>query len=58
LRNNILKGVNMTVAYYWTECDACGVETEVDVYDETEIPQFCPMCGFSTTWGPLEGEDD
>jgi hypothetical protein len=48
----------MTVAYYWTECDACGVETEVDVYDETEIPQFCPMCGFSTKWGPLEGEDD
>lgn len=41
---------------YYTECDACGVETQVLVLDESEIPQFCPMCGYSAEFEELEDE--
>ena len=40
-------------AEYWTECESCGVETQVLVVDETEIPQYCPMCGFTSEYEEL-----
>lgn len=48
----------MAIACYGTECEACGVETEVDVFDESEAPQFCPMCGFAAEWYQLEEDED
>lgn len=42
---------------YWTECEACEVETQVMVIDEEEIPQHCPMCGFSTIYEPFDSSD-
>ena len=39
---------------YWTECDNCGVETQVLVIDESEIPQYCPMCGYHVKYEELD----
>ena len=39
---------------YWTECQACDTETQVMVFDQEEIPQFCPMCGFQCDYEELE----
>jgi len=39
---------------YWTECEACETETQVMVIDQEEIPQYCPMCGFSVSFEELE----
>jgi len=52
MRNHIL-GEQMEKEY-WVECHACDVETQVLVVDEDEIPQYCPMCGFSVEYEELE----
>jgi len=39
---------------YWAECDQCDTETQVLVVYEEEIPQYCPMCGFSVEYEELE----
>ena len=39
---------------YWTECEACETETQVMVIDQEEIPQYCPMCGFSVEFEELD----
>ena len=39
---------------YWTECEACDTETQVMVIDQEEVPQHCPMCGFSCIYEELE----
>ena len=41
---------------YWTECEACETETQVLVVDEEEIPQYCPMCGFSVDYEELAND--
>ena len=38
---------------YWTECEVCGVETEVYIEGD-DLPTFCPMCGEETEWTLLE----
>ena len=30
---------------YNTNCEVCGVQTSVIVFDIDEKPIFCPMCG-------------
>lgn len=30
---------------YELECDVCESVVEVIVYDNSEEPQYCPMCG-------------
>lgn len=30
---------------YTLECPSCGVEMELMVCDEDELPCYCPMCG-------------
>jgi len=30
---------------YTLECPACEVSMEVKVFEEDELPVFCPMCG-------------
>tara|TARA_R100001377_G_C3183511_1_gene107608 strand:+ start:77 stop:214 length:138 start_codon:yes stop_codon:yes gene_type:complete len=30
---------------YYGQCYNCEVETEVLVYEESELPLYCPMCG-------------
>ena len=42
---------------YWTECEACETETQVMVIDEEEMPQYCPMCGFSVAYEPFDSAD-
>jgi rubrerythrin len=39
---------------YWVECEVCGVETEVVVLDEEEVPQHCPMCGSVVEYEEIE----
>ena len=39
---------------YWTECESCETETQVIVIDEEEVPQYCPMCGFSVDYEEVE----
>ena len=40
---------------YWTECESCETETQVIVIDEEEeVPQYCPMCGFSVEYEEVE----
>ena len=41
---------------YWTECIACGTESQVMVLDNDEEPQFCPMCGSPMQFERLEEE--
>ena len=45
---------NVLETEYWTECPGCGVETQVLVIDEEEIPQFCPMCGMAVEFEELD----
>jgi predicted RNA-binding Zn-ribbon protein involved in translation (DUF1610 family) len=35
---------------YWTDCDACDVETTVSVGESEEVPLHCPMCGHETEY--------
>lgn len=42
---------------YWTECVACDTETQVVVFDTEEIPQYCSMCGYPSTYEIVEDDD-
>lgn len=39
---------------YYGQCDNCDVETQVLVLEEEELPLFCPMCGSSMEYEPLD----
>lgn len=39
---------------YIGQCDGCDVETRITVINEEEVPLFCPMCGYTTDFEPLE----
>lgn len=39
---------------YYGFCDNCDVETHVIVIDESEPPLYCPMCGYTVDFEPLE----
>lgn len=41
---------------YWTECEGCGVETQVLVINEEEQPTYCPMCGFYCDYEELDDD--
>lgn len=41
---------------YWTECEACGTETQVLVIDEDEVPCYCPMCGYHSEYEELDDD--
>ena len=51
-----MKVVEQMELEYWTECPSCETETQVMVLDESEIPQYCPMCGYSSEYEELEDD--
>ena len=48
----------MKVAEYSNECDYCGSETRVVVFNEREEPLFCSMCGQESGFTFEDGEED
>lgn len=48
----------MRIAEYSCECEYCGSETRVVVFNEREEPLFCSMCGQESGHAFLDGEED
>jgi len=53
------KGEDMDdeIKEYGTVCEVCDTEVELSVFGFSDLPCFCPMCGFGTEWDELESED-
>jgi len=46
----------MEIYKYMLECSACETEMELTVFEQDELPCYCPMCGDSVDEEWIEKE--